>query len=141
MSHVSMISVRDLINANRWDAGFHLSLKHLADRVAHFKSTIYPQTAIERLSQVAFQDKKCLMDLIPGNSRVMSKSSIDRICLAYPFLALALVEDMSDEIIERLREQMTIDQGHLDAVLEISSHRDTTIKAKINTDGPGMKLI
>jgi len=109
---------------DRWDAGFHIALDEVKDRVRELKDALTPEEAIERLKVIPLQDKEPLMVLVRGQARVLNTATVDRVSKDYPYLALAIMEKNLKASIERIRAKIAKDQASLDALLAIQPSPD-----------------
>src|SRR3546814_18023755 len=85
---VAIVKSSDL--GNRWDAGFHIALDEVRDRVAVLKTMLTVQEARKRLAKFSLTDKKPLLVLARGTNRHLNSVTISKIVEEYPHLSLAI---------------------------------------------------
>src|SRR3546814_19753421 len=87
---VAIVKSSDL--GNRWDAGFHIALDEVRDRVAVLKTMLTVQEARKRLAIFSLTDKKPLLVLARGTNRHLNSVTISKIVEEYPHLSIAIME-------------------------------------------------
>src|SRR3546814_2210665 len=103
---VAIVKSSDL--GNRWDAGFHIALDEVRDRVAVLKTMLTVQEARKRLAKFSLTDKKPLLVLARGTNRHLNSVTISKIVEEYPHLSLAIMEQRSEEHPSELQSLMRI---------------------------------
>src|SRR3546814_13513008 len=73
---VAIVKSSDL--GNRWDAGFHIALDEVRDRVAVLKTMLTVQEARKRLAKFSLTDKKPLLVLARGTNRHLNSVTISK---------------------------------------------------------------
>src|SRR3546814_7491792 len=112
---VAIVKSSDL--GNRWDAGFHIALDEVRDRVAVLKTMLTVQEARKRLAKFSLTDKKPLLVLARGTNRHLNSVTISKIVEEYPHLSLAITEQNLQPAIDRVRAKIEEDQAAHDALL------------------------
>ena len=86
------ISSSNIAKFNRMDAGFHIAVSAVADRVSELEAILTTTYAVERLIVLHTEDLACLEPLTTGNSASKGRDALIRAIEAYPLIAYALVE-------------------------------------------------
>lgn len=116
---IAIVKMSDLAREGRWDAGFHIALDEVKDRVESLKSSMSASEAISRLAKLSLTDKKPLLVLARGNTRHLNSATITTIVNEYPHLSLAIMESNLGPAIERMRAKIASDEAALDALLAL----------------------
>lgn len=91
---------------NRWDAGFHIAVATVRDRVEELRSIISEEEALARLAEVPTRDKASLVAIARGGNPRLDARTVSRAAREYPHLALALVEKDIAKAVERIRGEI-----------------------------------
>jgi hypothetical protein len=119
---VAIVKSSDLAREGRWDAGFHIALHEVRDRVDALKAILTAEEAIEKLEGVALADKAPLLVLARGN-KALNSENMQRIVREYPHLSLALMEQNLEPAIARIRERLATDAQQLEHLLDLQAGR------------------
>lgn len=118
---VAVVSLSDLARENRWDAGFHIALDEVRNRVDALRATVSGDEAISRLTKFSLADKKPLLVLARGNNRHLNSQTIATIVNEYPHLSLAIMEQNLQPVIDKLRAQIEENEASLDDLLALQA--------------------
>jgi hypothetical protein len=118
---VAIVKASELVTQGRWDAGFHIALDEVRDRVAVLKTMLTHREAVSRLAKFSLTDKKPLLVLARGSNRHLNSATITKIVDEYPHLSLAIMERNLQPAIDRMRAKIEEDEAHLDALLALQN--------------------
>lgn len=119
----AIIKASELVAEGRWDAGFHIALSEVRDRVTTLKTMLTAQEALKRLAKFSLTDKKPLLVLARGTNRHLNSATITKIVEEYPHLSLAIMEQNLQPAIDRMRAKLEEDQAALDALLALQNSK------------------
>ncbi len=119
---IAIVKASDL--GDRMDAGFHVALAEVRDRVRELEA-LYPgpeghREIRRRLGELAFTDKGALAVLARGNLARFNEKAATRVIRDYPYLSFALVEKALDAAVQRIRERIAGDEKYLRALLDLA---------------------
>lgn len=119
---VGVVKLSDLAREGRWDAGFHLTLQSVQERVTELRETVSKAEAIERLDALPLSAKASLAVLRRGQTaRSMSESDAQTVTREYPHLSLALIEKNRDASIAKLLERIAKDEAAIEQLRTIGA--------------------
>ena len=110
-----------LARENRWDAGFHLALDEVKDRVEELRRLVSSEEAISKLSTIPLSAKAPLLVLMRGGNRLLSDVGVRRVAREYPHLSLAIMEKNLQPAIEKIRARIAADSQKLQHLLAIQT--------------------
>ncbi len=123
MANSARVRASQVAHYARLDAGFHIALQRVADRVEALKATMDASIAIEWLQRVPLEGKQALQVLQAGSFPRLDSEKADRLCREYPFLALALIQENAQGTIHVIKTRIDEDQTALQTLIGLTSVR------------------
>lgn len=110
MSRIAIISSSQMTKYGRMDAGFHLAVQSVTERVAELEAAGNPGLLVGKLLALPKHAKECVEPLLTGSSAFpASVDRLDRAIQQYPYIAFALAE--RHLAAARKRAQEKVDQA------------------------------
>lgn len=109
MAEFAIVPMSQLANYGRWDAGFHLAVARTAETVKQLEETYSEEQVVEMLGKLDTQTLVALKPLHRGSSapRVITRDEYLRAAEAYPYIALALVREVADQNMTRIKDAIS----------------------------------
>ncbi len=122
MAQVAVVKASDLSRENRWDAGFHIALAKVRDRVEELKAKYTAEECREKLHALSFADKSPLRVLSrTGSINTWSDRALTSVVKEYPHLSMAIMEQNLSTAIKRVNEVISRNEKYRDALLDLQS--------------------
>lgn len=111
MLKMAIISSSSVVDAGRWDAGFHLLQKTHEARIAQLKKAMTKsqaeETVLEMFEAVPAKHRKALSPLLRGRDlRAATTLALQNAAKEYPYIAIATFEAERDAIKATIDEQI-----------------------------------
>ncbi len=103
---VAIVKASQLFEHGRWDAGFHIALSELGQRVEALKACVTADEAIEQVMALPREHLQHLQVLGTGSNPLRSLSDFRAVTERYPHFALALTEREGPKIAAALQAQV-----------------------------------